>query len=186
MRHLPSMMLCSQSSMQRLFVLQFSCVGTAHKLTNGHLPTQECRSVCVVQIEPMGSFALDMLHEVVAAAGPRLASSHDLLTRLQIDLLAACLSVFRAVGAQDAGTARLPRATVGRMARLWLALHTALRPRMILQLDVFLQVRTDWVFPSFLLLSFLCLLQGAVRVGRAGGGHSKAATRKGGSKGAYA
>jgi hypothetical protein len=111
----------------------------------------------VLQIEPMGQFALDMLHELVTAAGPRLARSHDLLTRLQIDLFAAFLRVFRAVGAVDAAAARLPRFAVTRMAHVVLALYLAVRERTILQVDVFLQARALSTVP----LAF-CALPGLV------------------------
>lgn len=88
----------------------------------------------------MGQFALDMLHEVLVAAGPRLRDSPALLGRLQIDMLAACLHVFRDVDAVAAGTARLPRFAVTRMCQLVLALYGAARERCILQVDVFTQV----------------------------------------------
>jgi hypothetical protein len=94
-----------------------------------------------MQIEPLGQFSLDMLQAGIVAAGPNLQHSPELLTRLQIDLLAACMHVFRDTGPLVASTQRVPSHTITRMCQVMLSLYMSNRACFILQVDTFIQVR---------------------------------------------
>jgi hypothetical protein len=90
-----------------------------------------------MQIESLGHFALHMLQCVVVAAGPRLVEAPGLMARLQVDMLAACMRIFRDTGADVIAVSPL---TVARMSHLMLTLYQTLRGRCILQIEVFIQV----------------------------------------------
>ena len=47
----------------------------------------------LIQIEPLLGFALDLLQEAISCAGAALPTSTTLLSRLQVDFIAACLQV---------------------------------------------------------------------------------------------
>lgn len=107
----------------------------------------------------MSVFALELIQEAATAGGPAILNLPLLMRRLQVDLPESLLAHFRAdAPPPDSPGPRYLCDTLMRMTHVMLSLYLILKRQFLLQVEVFIQVRSSTVGRARLrvLASSLC------------------------------